>query len=222
MEIKKLNVSVVVLARDHNPSIMHPSFLSSQGIVPEEWELAEPPICTPPLSVVKYKDGIIFTVESNKFQVLQSPPPQQLSDSHVPQLALRYIEKLPHVRYTAVGINMAVALIHPKPEEFLIERFLVLKSCDVDDLHLKAVSLRFVYPVENGVLNLSCEPGVLEDKKPASKSSSVIISANYHTECAGDSTVEEVKKAIETFPERCNHFDHAVITKIFRVETTKQ
>jgi len=218
MEIRRVNISVVVLARDHNPTILHPSFLSSQGIVPTDWELAEPPLCTLPMSVVKYKNGIEFTVQSNRLQVLQSPPPLQLHDSVVPQLVEKYIEKLPHVRYTAVGINMAIVLVHPEPEKFLIERFLAFEHCNFDDLRLKAVGLRFTYPVDKAILNLSCDPGKVELRKSADQILGVIVNANYHHELVGHNVVEEVKEAISTFRDRCAHFEDIVITKVFGIE----
>jgi len=212
MDIKKLNVSVVVLAQDHNPSILHPSFLSSQKIVPEEWELADPPLCTPPLSMVKYKNGIVFTVETNKLQVLQAPPPEQLAASEVPKLVASYIEKLPHVRYTAVGINIAVGMPHPSPEQFLIDKFLSFK-----DPQLKSTALRFVFSIDSGVLNLACNPGTIEEAGQgggAVKLSGIIVNGNYHSELPGDNPLEEAKQVIATFPQRCDHFERTVIRKI--------
>jgi hypothetical protein len=39
MKLEIVNTSVVVLAAEHNPTILHPAFLSAQEIVPEGWEL---------------------------------------------------------------------------------------------------------------------------------------------------------------------------------------
>ena len=117
---------------------------------------------------------------------------------------------------------MAVILTHSEPEKFLIERFLASDNSNVDNLRLKAVALRFVYPIDNGILNLSCNPDTgeqVEQKKNAEQISGVIINANYHNELTGDNPVEEVKEAIATFRDRCRHFEHTVITKVFSVET---
>ena len=211
MEIKKLNVSVVVLAMDHNPTILHPSFLESQGIVPKDWQLAEPPICTPPLSVVKYKNGINFSVESRKFQVVQAPPPDKLEDSEVPVVAIKYVEKLPYVRYTAVGINMVALIKDPEPEKTLINKFLVVEKCSVGGLNLESASLRLVYPMEKGRLNLSCEPGTIESEQLKG----IVVNANYHTDCPGSNPVQELKEIVFKFPDRCKHFEKTVLKKLF-------
>jgi hypothetical protein len=218
MDLKKLDISVVVLAREHNPSILHPSFLFSKGIVPEEWEVAEPPLCTPPLAIVKFKNGITFSVESSKFQVIQSPPPQELDDSIVPKLAINYIESLPYVPYTAVGINITVALSHKKPEKYLIDRFLIQENCNVSGLNLEAAILHFIYPINNGVLNLHCEPGEVKEDDPSSRNPVVLVKANYHVSCIGDEVVSEVKEAISAFSIRCKHFEDSVITEVFKME----
>ncbi len=119
-----MNASVVVVARDHNPTILHPAFLESQGIVRSDWQLAEPPICVPPASVVKYANGIVFTVDLNRFQVLDNGVPEEILGGRVRELAIAYIDRLPHVRYTAVGVNFRAFAEHADPERFLIDRFL--------------------------------------------------------------------------------------------------
>ncbi len=121
------------------------------------------------------------------------------------------MERLPFVRYTAVGINIAVAIIDPNPEESLIKKFLILESCSTDDLKLESVSLRFVYPVDNGRLNLTCEPGKFDD----GKSRGIIVSANYHTDCLGENKIDEVKGIIQKFPDRSKHFEETVLRKLF-------
>jgi hypothetical protein len=221
VQLKKLNVSVVVLANIHNPSILHPAFLGSQGIIPPKgFELAEPPICTPPFSVVKYRNGITFTVESTKLQVLQAPPPPELKDSPVPELAANYISKLPHVRYTAVGINISVFLKHPEPEKFLIERFLVASNCNVDSLLLRSTSLRFVYSVNGYSLSLSFDPGSSVYEESSGPSKGIIVNANYHMEFTANDALRKATDAITDFRKRCEHFERVVITNLDRLEET--
>src|SRR4051794_1104305 len=69
MKLEWLKASVVVAAREHNPTILHPAFLVAQEIVPPDWELAKDPICTPAFAIVTYRNGITFSVEGSRFQV---------------------------------------------------------------------------------------------------------------------------------------------------------
>ena len=99
MDLQFLNTSVVVIAQDHNPTILHPAFLTSQGIVPDDWQLADAPLCTPAFSFAKYKNGITFDVESNRFVVTEESPAGNPEDSRISELAIAYTGTLPHVRY---------------------------------------------------------------------------------------------------------------------------
>ena len=72
------SVSVVVTAQFHNPSILNPDFLVSRQIVPEGWAVAET-LTTPPVSVVKYENGI-SQVHQLAVEYLRKPPSRALSE----------------------------------------------------------------------------------------------------------------------------------------------
>jgi len=213
VKLELLNVSAVVLAKGHNPTILHPSFLS-QGIVPTEWEPVQV-ICTPPFSVAKYRNGITFTVDNSNLQVLEEPPPTPPSSSQVPSLAAKYIEKLPHVRYAAVGINFTAIVPCDNPEELFIQRFLKPGAWDTNPLLLKALALRFVYPLESGRLTLACEPGKL--KREGREIAVIRLDANYHTDLTADKPLDQARQALSLFPQRCEHFIKTATT-VFGLE----
>jgi hypothetical protein len=212
VEITFLNEAIVVVAQVHNPSILHPSFLKAQQIVPEYWEPTEPPICTPPLSIVKYPEGIVFTAEVNKFQVLKSPPTVDLRESKLPEYVSKYVRMLPHVPYRAVGINLGAVIPSPTPEAMLIERFLRHGPWSSSPLTLAQLHLRFVYPLEGGVLNLSCGPGKSPESFLGGVASGVIVQGNYHFPVIGTDPTKQAEEFIWTFYDRCKHFKEVVLT----------
>ena len=71
MNISHFEFSVVVVANDHNPSILNPDFLERQGIVQEGWgwTVMGSAITTPPFATVSYDSGVTVSVESNRLQV---------------------------------------------------------------------------------------------------------------------------------------------------------
>src|SRR3989442_649384 len=99
-----LEVSAVVLAQNHNPSILHPAFLVAQGIVPPEWELASPSISLPPLATAIYSNGISFTADESRLIVRDARPLGDNVRFRVYELANLFVQSLPHVPYTAVGV----------------------------------------------------------------------------------------------------------------------
>jgi hypothetical protein len=194
-----LNTSVVVTADSHNPSILHPSFLVAQGIVPDKWDLAEPPICTPAVSVVKYRNGIVFSVESGKLQVLQNTPSDPASDV-VPTLVVRYIETLPHVPYTAVGVNATAWLPHASADRFLIERFLKPGPWNAEGLTLESMGVRFVYQLLGGTLRISADAGTVTKLDRPEASAGVIVAGNFSfqpSKLPAAAAVETVKRYSE-------------------------
>lgn len=222
MEITFLNEAIVVVAQVHNPSILHPSFLKAQQIVPESWEPIEPPICTPPLSIVKYPEGIVFTAEVNKFQVLKSPPTVDLRESKLPEYVSKYVRMLPHVPYRAVGINLSAVIPSSTPEAMLIGRFLQHGPWNSSPLTLAELHLRFVYPLEGGVLNLSFGPAKSPESFLGGVASGVIVQGNYHFPVIDTDPARKAEEFISTFYDRCTHFEKVMLRIFGNEEQTNE
>lgn len=217
MNVKILNESVVIIAEDHNPSILHPFFLSDQSIVPKEWAYAPDLICSPPFSIVRYTNGITFTVENKKFQVMKSPPTPRLKDSEVPECASKYINVLPHVRYTAVGMNFGAILENPDPSTFLVQQFLNKGPWNSGEQLVKGLSLVLVYSADGGILNLSCSPvNTLSDSSHTTVTG-IIVNANYHFVLPGHNPLQEAVETIKRFSEFSENF-YQVLNRIFGIE----
>lgn len=214
------NEAVVVVAQAHNPSILHPFFLKSQNIVPEDWEPVEPPICTPPFSIAKYPDGTVFTVEENKFQVLKAPPTTNIGESRVPEFAIKYIQTLPHVGYKAVGINFGSILEKTNPENYIIDRFIRSGPWNEAPLLLSALSLTFIYAVDGGTLNISIEPAQRSYLVTGEFQQGIMVKANYHFALPAQDPLAEAIKAIAEFPNRYKHFEE-IMGRVFGAEDKK-
>lgn len=204
MSLILVDTAVVVLAQAHNPTILHPYFLSSEKIVPQDWEPAEPPICTPPFSVLKYRGRFEITAEENKLQFRDSKPDNSVDDVSVENIAERYILSLPHVHYTAVGINFTAFWDFEEPTSFLMERFLQHGPWNEADLTLMAFGLKFVYPVDDAKLNLSVDAGQRKDGPTERKG--IVVRGNYDKQLISPQRVDLVVKAIKKFDEWRTHF----------------
>jgi hypothetical protein len=206
MRLEILNTSVVVAAKGHNPTILHPAFLCAQKVVPEEWNLKEAPICTPAVSIVKYDNGIAFTVDADKFQLMHNGPGDDLSKSQAPGVAYKYIATLPHVCYTGVGVNFVGFVECEKPADMLIERFLTVGNWNNEDCKPEALGLQLLYDVEGAKLRLSCNAGALKREQDAQESVGIRLDCNYHTPLSAEDYLNDAQKAIFRFPERYDYF----------------
>lgn len=206
MTLVLLNTAVVVAAKAHNPTILHPSFLHAKKIVPEEWELAASPVSTPAISIVKYSNGVVFVAENSKF-VVQSNSPRE--PQIVAGLAREYLKALPHVHNSAVGINFDGYVECPQPESWVNERFLKPGPGNDDKLKPSAVGLKLVYPVPGGDLNLSCDIGTVRRSVDKSEIPCLLIAANYHIPVS-EVSIDEAITAIDSFECRLAHFKETV------------
>jgi len=200
---------VVIIADAHNPTILHPSFLRAEGIVPTNWELAaEPPISTPAISIVRFANQISFVVDPNKFQVIET---SSADGSSIADLAKRYVKKLPHVHYSAVGININAYAECTNPEDWILKRFVKQGAWTDARLGLKAAGIRLVYEVPNAQLNLNLDVGTTQSAGTA-EHPCIVVNANYHTSVHGDKPDEKTEKAVSLYHERISHFRDLIST----------
>ena len=95
-----LSISVVVLAKDYNPSIISKEWLKEKGIITETVKNF---IHTPVLSLVE-TEQISLLIDANRLQL--SPKSPVLSDEgDFPPRAEKLVSCLPETPYVAVGFN---------------------------------------------------------------------------------------------------------------------
>ncbi|MCK5862782.1 MAG: hypothetical protein KAH38_09870 [Candidatus Hydrogenedentes bacterium] len=206
MESKVVLFSVVVTGEAHNPTILNPDFLVAREIVPSGWHDSvnvTQALTTPPLSMVVYSNGISIVVENEKMQVVDSREQKKPIDSPIVEIACKYVDVLPHVKYKAVGINFHSVITHKNPQKYIKDLFVKPGSWDSGEPALETVGLKLVYPApDNGRIILSLEAG--ERNSPNKKEQPVpviMIHANFHRECQeypAEQQVQEYIKHVES------------------------
>jgi hypothetical protein len=154
---------------------------------------------------VKYANGLVFTVERERFQLLDSRIREDFSSSDIPYLATKYVKTLPHVRYIGVGINITAFVEYINPETFLITRFLKPGEWNDEILIVRDLGLNFVYEAPQAVLRLSCGAGTVRHIEMGEKRG-ILLTANYHTDLPELETLKKAEEVIALYQERCVHF----------------
>ena len=103
--IALVEVSVVLVANQNDPSILNPDFLRYNGIVDETLKPAQPPMSTPMFSQVTFEGDIAVRAEPNRFVFEQKGQPLGEDACVVPEFAGRFVQTVSHIPYTAIGIN---------------------------------------------------------------------------------------------------------------------
>jgi hypothetical protein len=102
---KITQLSIVVVAQNHNPTVLNPDFLKSNEIVPRDWELDGNPVCVEMIAQVNFKNGVKITSQPDRIIFFQGVNDPELKDVEIPRIAADYVSLIRHVRYTAVGVN---------------------------------------------------------------------------------------------------------------------
>ena len=98
-------VAVVLVAQSNNPSIINPDFLRHNEIVNADLALQGDPITSPLFSQVTFERGIVVNALPDRVSFQQTGDFLTTEDILCPEIAKRYVEKVPHVPYSAIGIN---------------------------------------------------------------------------------------------------------------------
>ena len=174
-DVQLHNVSVVIAAKFHNPSILNKDFLENKKIVPKNWETVET-ISTPAVSVIRYGNGITWMVDQQTLEINQEcdiPFKDRVNDK-IHDLAKSYVEILPHVPYKSIGLNCIVSIANEDPLRWMTQKFLDAQ------LRSRGISMmpRFVINTDSGMLNFSFGDGTIQ--RDGEQTRSVIVECNHH------------------------------------------
>lgn len=211
--------SIVVVADNQSPTILNPDFLKYNHIVPAEWELAMPPICTPPISQVVFKNGFNIVAQADKVTFWQPLDAENLL-INVPEVSQKYVEALPYISYRAIGINLTGHVVADKEEDtqnFILHNLIAPGNWKNFQGYAPDVLVQFVYRLENGTLMIAVQRGIIQENPENGASHILIFAGNFHRDVSGISNEEKfqyVKEAIQSWETGVNTFK-SLVEEIF-------
>ncbi len=170
-------ISAVSTANAHNPTILNPDFLSNQGVVPADWQVAET-FTTPPLSIVRYLNGVVFEARPDKLIITESVNNDRAATPQVFDLMKKYVVLLPYTPYIAAGLNCKVSVKTSHPAEAILKRFVLPEA--ISECDITGVRLRVTTGCETDAkLFVEIDEGLLKRAEDDSNGE-VIYSCNFH------------------------------------------
>jgi len=190
MQLRTDQFAFVLLAEKHNPSILTKDFLAQHGLSQGEVkEFAHTPI----FSRVAYEGGIDIFVDEDRLQVAARGEGAERQIDRVTSLAVRYSDLLPHVPYTAAGLNYHGVLTlggDVDVREALRAAFLVEGALDTDPFGAEGA-----VPLPRLLFRHGDAPcTVTLDWNPGLPPGTLRISLNYHV---GGEGLDVVHRAAE-------------------------
>ncbi len=198
-EVELRELTVTIVAKNHNPSILNPDFLRLNHIVSEEWELAEPPVNVELIAQVKYKNGIGIAAQLDKITFFERVGGTTIHELRLPQIAKSYVGTLPHVDYRAVGINPKGLVIADSDDEarhFVAERLIADGPWKSFGDRPPVVKADFVYSIGEATLNLAVGSGTSSEGPEATGISNVVFAGNFHREIGGENPSERMRNLL--------------------------
>ncbi|MEW6777508.1 MAG: hypothetical protein AB1405_14520 [Bdellovibrionota bacterium] len=197
--IEITQISLVINAKNHNPTILNPDFLRYNKLVPESWELAGNPVCSDLGAVVRYKEGVTILSQPEQIIFTEELAKKKYTDSVAPGIARQYVQLLPHVSYTAIGINPSgfYEMVSKESLEKSMLEWYVSEGPWIEFQGTRPlVSMVLRYPRKLGGIQVTMSPGNAPDSSEK-KRVGIRFQGNFHHDIPGETPGERIKSSGE-------------------------
>lgn len=211
-------VSIVVIAQNHNPTLLNPDFLKINRIVPSTFELAENPLCTDLVAQVRYKNGLAIQSQPDRVVFSEIVSSTALGKLEIPAMVSQYVRTLPHVEYRAVGLNPTAhrgSASDEKARAFVTDH-LIARGPWIEFGDPKPVgAVKLVYNLPGTRLTMAVEAGT---KKSSSDPPlpCVFFAGNFHHDLQPippRDRIEEICKIVDGWKDEIKTFTDLVETR---------
>lgn len=215
-------LTIVLSVNDYNPTLLNPDFLRASGIIPSDWQLAEPPIIKSEMAQVKFINRISFLMQSKTIVFSEILESKALEDAIIPALIHKYVETTPHVDYQVVEINPTSFLKFDlnyegkaSADNYIVTALLSPSSCYRHGNKPVRGNLSLAYTLARGQFNIEIEDVLFRSTENKPEQSAVFFYGNFLYEIVGNTASERLqhlfqllecwREDIQTYREIVNH-----------------
>lgn len=193
-DVKLSGISVVIVANSNNPTILNQDFLYHNGIVPKDWALAQniPPVITPAVSQITFENGFKVMAELNRILFDQFTIPLKEEDIVCADIAKHYLRTIPHVPYTAIGINLHGYRIHQEQVSETVSGLLIKKGGWMNfEEATPSFQVKAVYRYDDKTITVDITENLIKEKNTA-EVPAMVFNANIHRDIS-DETNQQMR-----------------------------
>ena len=103
-------LAIALITSNPNPSHFTPDFLFGSGIVPEHWQLAQPPEGDSHKTTITFTNGAIASFHNGMVTFSETLSAKSVSEVKAPAIAGKYADTLPNIDCQFVEINPSIFL----------------------------------------------------------------------------------------------------------------
>lgn len=205
-DVKLSGFSVVIAANSNNPTVLNQDFLSHNGIVPKDWVLHEDmlPVITPAVSLIAFKNGFKVMAELNRILFEQLTAPLKEEDIVCADIAKRYIRTIPHVPYTAIGINLHGYRIRRNQGSETVSDLLIKKGGWVNFKEIApSFQVKAVYQYDDKTVTLDIAEDFVRERE-AAELPAMVFNANIHRDISDETNQQMRVSKLLSVLDSCN------------------
>ncbi|MEB3228659.1 MAG: hypothetical protein VKJ27_09765 [Synechocystis sp.] len=181
-------LSIVLAATNHQPSMLTPDFLAGSGIIPTDWTLAKPFTTSQRSSQMAFTNGVKITGKLGNITFAEGIAKKALEDLEIPSLARQYAAMLPNLDYRGVGINPRWFITFDgqpdAAQRFISQQILADRPWQSFGLSPLQAGINLVYTLDRCQLHLAINKAVL--KLPDRDIPAVMFAGNFSYGIPGD------------------------------------
>jgi hypothetical protein len=189
------DLAIVVDTTNHHPQLLNVDFLKNGGIVPDDLELACPPVYKPEASQVTYQKGLILVAENKRIIFLQVIRNDMSRNINLAILTDNYVHKLPNIYYLKVGFNVNGHILFDSYKEamkYLTETLIHEGKWQEFGRMPVYPSISYTLALEQCMLNLTVSLTKFKDNKER-EISGVAFAATFDYQIEGNSPQERLE-----------------------------
>lgn len=203
-------LSLTIAAKDLDPTLLSEQFLKFSGIVPNEWELARPPVLNPNGSQVMFKNGVGIVAQPRTIMFMETIGAKDIKEVLVAEVARQYVSKLPNAEYQ--GVTISPKYLVPFPGNIDGARQYITKTLlsagpwqDVGNAPIQA-GVNFLYQLDRCQLNLNINQAMLQlPDQPAI--AAVLFAGNFNYPIENDIPKERLQLVLQSLNDWQSDFE---------------
>lgn len=214
-------LAFAISAQSLNPTLLTIEFLKGSGIIPTDWELAQPPQLNSQTAYIAFTNGINLSTHFDTIAFSENIQGKTIEDLKIPGIVRKYLELLPNLGYQKMSINpssfftLSGADSHTN-HHYIVTNLLTPGAWQEASYEPLRATLNLAYTLAGGQpLNLKIDDVQLrlEDNSPQP---AILFSGNFPYEIVGDTPsqrlqhlsqlIENWQKDLESYREIVSKF----------------
>jgi hypothetical protein len=190
-----LDLSIVFAVNQYDPQLLTDRYLKAKGVIPNDWQLAQPAETTRRQIDLLFKNGIRIVGQPGAIRFVESMVGKSPDALTIPNLARQFATTVPNLRYRSVGINPRRYGAFPDPSssgwQFIHQTLLAPKAWQSYGKAPVQTSLDVGFTLDNCLLRVNIQEARLQVAE-VEQISAVLFMGNYHYAVRQGSSEEQV------------------------------